>query len=267
MSATPPLAPLARPPLLIDDRESPELVKSLQCFDLPIHVRRLEFGDICFPGSGPGDQPVYIGFERKRLADLISSMHDRRLQSFQRVGMSESYDFLYLIVEGLWRPSSSGGIEEYVGSTWRPLYHNRSGVEFKQVDGFLDSMELRGGMLTIRSATTSETARIISNRYERWQKAWSSHHSHDDIYAPDPTAQFAGRARVYNRKAGYLERFISILPHCDRRSWDVAKHFKSIREAANADEREWMRALEIKKGRTIVRDIARVLRGEINGDD
>lgn len=255
---------LSRPPLLIDDREDDKLVRALTSYDVPLYRTRLEFGDACWEGSGPLG-PCLVGFERKRLTDLISSMQNRRLQGFQLIGMRQTYDFCFLIIEGMWRPTQAGGLEQHNGQGWEPVYHKQSGVEYRQVDGFIDSLELRAGVMVIRSSTVYETAAIYANRYVRWQRDWFDHRSHDQIYSPDPSAQYEGKASWRNQEPGMVERFAAVLPHCDRRSWDVGRHFKTIYDAVVAEEEEWMTALDIKKGKKIVQDIRRAIRGTNNG--
>ena len=61
--------------LLVDDREDTTLVQYLSNFGLPLAVCRLEYGDMAIQSS----EGLLVGYERKRLPDLISSMQNRRL--------------------------------------------------------------------------------------------------------------------------------------------------------------------------------------------
>jgi ERCC4-type nuclease len=206
-----------------------------------------------------------VGVERKKLsassADLIASMHDRRLQGLQLRGMAKTYDYLYLVVEGIWRPSLHGAIEVSNGSGgWRPLFYRQRGVEYRQVDGFLDSLSLRANVHVIRSATTAETASILANRYQRWQRPWHHHHSHDQIYSPHPSAQFTGRARIYNRDPGLVEKVAAQLPLIDRKAWAVGERFRSVLEMVAAGERDWREIDGI--GKKTARAVLAALAGE-----
>ena len=61
--------------LLVDDSEDSLLVQHLETFGLPLSVCRLDFGDLAIESC----DGRLIGYERKRLSDLINSMQDRRL--------------------------------------------------------------------------------------------------------------------------------------------------------------------------------------------
>ena len=79
--------------ILIDDREDRRLLNELARFtDIPVNSIRLEFGDATWTGSGPGGKTIQIGFEHKRLTDLIACIKDRRLAGSQLVGMYRMYD-------------------------------------------------------------------------------------------------------------------------------------------------------------------------------
>lgn len=246
--------------LILDDREDSSLRRALTCYDLQVEVTRLEFADACWEGRGPRG-PALIGIERKRLPDLVKSMTDRRLSGHQLRGMWQHYDYCYLIIEGLWRPDTSGGIELLSGSRWQSLYSGGSGVNFRQVDSYISSLELRGGVIVCRTASPTETAALYASRFHWWQKPWDDHRSHDQIYAVTPGDQLRrGRAALLTREPGLIEKIAAQLPGIDRKAWDVGKHFDSVQDMVLADEREWMEIDGI--GKITAKQIVRVLKND-----
>src|SRR5580704_1028800 len=93
--------------LLLDDREDQVLEQYLARFGLPLSRVRLDFGDLAIQSC----DGRLIGYERKRLPDLINSMKDRRLSGHQLKGMYSLYDRVELVVEGVWRAGDGGAIE------------------------------------------------------------------------------------------------------------------------------------------------------------
>jgi len=233
--------------LLIDDREDDRLRRYLSVYDLPVDTARLEFGDAMYEGHGP-KRPVLVGWERKRISDFVSSMTDRRLSGHQLRGMRLTYDYLYLVIEGYWRPDPYGGIEHLDGKNWRPLYASRQGVNYRQVDSYISSLELRMNVIVCRTANTQETAALYASRYLGWQKPWADHHAHDQIYCKDLLAPLnRGRALISPREPGLIERIASQLPGIDRKAWDVAAHFQTVERMMLATPNEWQAIAGIGK--------------------
>ena len=184
-------------------------------------------------------------------------MQNRRLSGHQLRGMWSLYDYSYLVVEGLWRPHESGCIETFSSGRWKPIYHLRESVLYRQVDSYLSSLELRGGVIVCRTGSTEETAALYASRYKGWQKPWNKHHAHDEIYAPGPEQQRRGKARLMSREPGLMEKIAAQLPGIDRKAWDVGCHFSSIREMILATETEWRKIPGI--GKTTARNLVEAL--------
>lgn len=187
--------------ICIDTREKGQLDRHLQRHGLPVSVTAMEFGDITWEGHGPSG-PVMVSVERKRMdawsQDLITSMTDRRLSGHQLRGMREAYDYLYLVVEGVWKEGPGGEIVIPVRSNgkteWKPLFASGRSVSYRQVVGYLDSISLR-----VRATSTGEPLRVIQTGdeyqtasrlaalYRLWtEKRWDEHHSHDELYTGLP---------------------------------------------------------------------------------
>lgn len=245
--------------LFLDDREPPELRRYMSAYDVQVEVTRLEYGDAYWEGRGQRG-PVSVGVERKYITDFISSMRDRRLTGHQLRGMSEAYDYHYLIIEGLWRPHPSGCIEVMNGGVgWKPVYTKNYSVGYREVDGYISGLELRRNVIVCRTWTMQETAALLVSRYLNWQKEWEQHKSHENLYAPPPTVtRSRGRARLYTSTPSPAALVAAQLPGIDSKAWDVASHFKTVDRLVNASEREWQ---EIKGvGKTTARQVWQWLR-------
>jgi ERCC4-type nuclease len=223
--------------LLIDDREDSSLLKYLSVYEFSTTSCRLDFGDATFSGNGPFGE-VLIGIERKRLGDLVQSMQDRRLSGHQLVGMRNYYDFLYLCVEELWRPDHNGGIEVFRSGRFVPLTTRADGCTYRQVTSYLNSLSIMGGVHILHSSGQLQTAAIYASLVHWWDKPWTSHHSHDVIYAPGPH-ELPGKATP-RRDANMVELIASQLPGIDRKAWAVGAHFPTVADMLLASESEWM---------------------------
>jgi ERCC4-type nuclease len=246
--------------LILDDREPRDLLEELKKQDIDVCQTRLEFGDCCFEGLGPSGSCL-IGIERKRLSDLISSMRDKRLSGHQLRGMRISYEYLYLFVEGVWRPGGGGGVEELRGRDFRPVISARKPASYRQVDNFLSGQELRGGVIVRRTGSVRETATQWADLYHNFQKSWDKHNSHDAVYAPDPNeGRKGGRVRFNTTEATYCFKFAAQLPGIDHViAQRVAEHFGSFWAASNAPVKEWLKIKGV--GKVIAETARQVIRG------
>ena len=85
--------------LIIDNREPKELITTLQSRVDNVSLETLELGDIIIKNDN--NETVLI-FERKSLADLISSIKDGRYkeQSFRLSHSELDNKYIYYIIEG-----------------------------------------------------------------------------------------------------------------------------------------------------------------------
>lgn len=238
--------------IIIDDREdlTPASFSHLgvECTQL-----RLEAGDYCWAGNGPDNRPVMVGVERKKIHDIIDCMRDRRLSGFQAPLMYNTYDVRYLLIESLWRVSTSGCIETLKGRDWVPLYGmeqgatRRTAVMYQQLDAFLASLEQFFGFSVAKTSTSAETVQWLNARYNWWQKPWNSHRTGKDIYAPTP-----GVKATINNRGGYTRReptmvwkMAAQLPGIDSKAEQVADYFATPVDMVLAGEVKWKAALGI----------------------
>ena len=221
--------------ILIDDRVGskellPYFPKGLAELD------RLEFADLSWLGNGP-DGIASIGVERKRLRDLLNSMQSGRLAGHQLLGLLNSYDIVYLIVEGIWRSGPATGLlEELRGNMWKPVALGRRQFMRKEVDGFLNTLEVCGQVVVRTTSTERETGVLVTNTYHWWQKEWEDHKSH--------LAMHKRRFRetgVRLEPPSVLRRVAAELTGIGwGRSELVEARFDSIREMVNASEEDWL---------------------------
>lgn len=247
--------------LLVDSRERDDIMKRLSPYDIEVALTQLDYGDFCWEGSGPHG-PALIGVERKRLTDLISSMTDRRLSGHQLRGMYKTYDHVYLLVEGMWRPTQSGAIEHFHGGGWNPLFFKGSGVNYRQVDSYLSSLAVLGHIEVCRTSFNSESAAWLVSRYNWWQKPWGDHHSHDQIYTGGPERGKGKGVRAnVSTEPGPVELAANTFPGLDRRAWECGRYFKSVQAMVNATQQEWRECLGIKEGVVVIDKVMKWVRG------
>lgn len=236
------------------DGSSPHAL-TLRRLGAATQVEELPFGDFAFSteSGGPGDRPAVIGVELKRLSDLLQCIGDSRYSGHQLPGMLELYDFSYLIVEGMWRPSESGSLEVYRHGQWRLVSHGRRTYTYKEVDSFLTTLavksrEFHGGPVMVRRTSTEyETAYSIYNLYRWWTgKSWSQHQSLTGLHiATDPRLeQLNSDSRMLKRKRDRPEHFMKTVaiqqPKVGYGKLDeIVERFGSARIMANATEAEW----------------------------
>lgn len=235
--------------ILLDPRVgSIELLEYFKSYpDIEVRVKALEFGDACWIGNG-ADGPVRVGVERKVLTDLISSMRSNRLSGFQLPGLLRSYQWVYLLIEGVYRCSSENLIEVYAGkkrragmrgvaSSWVPLTLNNKPISYREVDHYLATLEHRCGVTVAWTANKQQTVAWIVSRYLWWDKSWEKHDSHQAIYAPyehiQPGRRGMGAASF--KPVGPVEIVAAQLPGVSKKAYEFRKRFKSVVEMVGAD--------------------------------
>lgn len=178
---------------LVDDRiGSKDLLAPLQRMGVPAELARLEFGDFSFIGRGPEESQILIGIELKETNDLISSLRSDRFAGHQLPGLLRTYDRVWLLTEGIWRADPSGTLETFSGG-WRAPTAGRRPMLLADLEAWLLTQIIRGGLQNWHTATRFDTLRFLSVLYHWWtSKALTDHKSHAVIYhAPLDRASFA----------------------------------------------------------------------------
>lgn len=235
----------------VDDRiGSRELLPELKKLHLPCTLTRLKFGDVAFTGQGKRDE-VKIGIERKTINDLINSFVSGRLSAHQLPGLIQTYDYRWIIIEGLWRPGADNRIEVWRWGGWQPA---NTRVNYWQLAGYRLGLEVNGGCWTMKTANLRETATEIGIMFQWWGKSWSRHRSHLVIekgLMPD---------RILFSKPTYPRLVAAVLPGVGwEKSRAVAKHFHTVEAMVEAGPEEWMKVPGI--GKTLGLRLPMILQG------
>lgn len=176
--------------ILIDDRRGSGEFDPL--LSSPHIVCRLDYADFAWSGEGP-DGPVRVGVERKALHDLLTSMQSGRLSGHQLIGLQQQYDWVYLLVEGIWGPDHRSGMLMKVGGRgrWTVVAQGSRRFMARDVYNFLNSVSIICGIQVVRTSNKHETAHWLDATYRWWSKEWSKHKSHTQFQKPTEHAQLS----------------------------------------------------------------------------
>lgn len=215
---------------------SHELCPALISAGLPAHVGHLEFADFAFDGNGPGGT-VSVGIERKRVSDLLSSLHTGRLAGHQLPGLIRAYDYVWLFVEGQMRPGLHN-ILEYYDEPSRRWYTAMTGqrrqMTYPDIFSYLTSIETCTKVKVRCTDSASDTVAQIGGIYRWFGKEWEAHKSFVGFHHKPPS-------HVALEKPSFMRRVVKEL---DGIGWDksyaVERAFGDVMTMAIADAREWM---------------------------
>lgn len=245
--------------ILLDDRVgSKELLPLFRPLGIDVELTRLESADMAFCGLGP-DGDCMVGIERKRVTDLLQSMREKRLSGHQLPNLLRDYEYVFLIVEGMWKPGRAGEIQNYQGGAWKSLYTGGKPMLYSEADNYLNGLSLRAGVQVKRSYTPEETVAQTVNLFKNFQKKWKDHHAHSQVYAPVPSpkkAQF--RPRDLSESEKLCRDMAAQIPGVDRKCEMIMDHFKTARRMFEASPLEWKQLPGI--GDVMARRIVKLLR-------
>ena len=136
--------------LVIDNREPKELITALQSRVDNVSLENLELGDIIIKNDN--DQVVLL-FERKSLADLVSSIKDGRYkeQSFRLSHSELDNKYIYYIIEG--------NIVSFLNKEKEPVK--------KMLFSSILSLSYKKGFSILRTSGIPETIEFIVRFYEK----------------------------------------------------------------------------------------------------
>ncbi len=229
--------------ILIDNRVgSRELLSLIHGVGVQAELAGHLSTDFQFEGCGP-DGPVLVGFERKEIRDLLTSMRDNRLAGSQVGHMIEAYDVCYLVVEGYWRCGPASGLVELPGGGRGGGNHfqpARGSIRFSELSRFLASLRELGGLRIWRTFDIHDTARYLVEEWHWWQKPWDEHKTHRTLYSPDaPRPRVGHKPRIFRTEAPLKEHWLARLPRIDARAEALSQYFVSARDLANAPVERW----------------------------
>lgn len=146
----------------------------------------LPAADFCFSGNGPDpDAPVMIGIERKRLLDLITSKRLGRYSGEQLPKLHNLYEFIYLVVEGVFRTNWTTGLLEIpMGKQWGPLTIGNQTFLGLEIDSFLNEISACAGVHVRRTKDPKETVEYVLSLHHTFSKPWDKHQYATAIHRP-----------------------------------------------------------------------------------
>ena len=240
--------------LFVDDRVgSKDLLGPLNKFGVQAELMRLEFGDFAFIGRGLAGKPVHIGIELKETRDLISSLQSGRFAGHQLQGLLSTYDHSWLVTEGIWRAADSGILEVMAGG-WKTVKLGSRPMMARDLEKWLLTIHLRGGVSVQHCPTRRDTIRWISVLYKWWvDKNLEDHKSHQMFHQP-----YLDRNLLLNPST--CQRVSAQLPGIGyQKSLAVDAHFKgSVRRMVLSSQKEWERIEGI--GPTIAAKVVEALK-------
>lgn len=239
----------------VDDRiGSREFHKPLKRMGLPVGPRpvRLSCADFAFTVNGPAG-PLRVGVERKTVSEILAAFQDRRFAKKQLPRMLAKYDVVVLVVEGVADVARDGLL---MTGKWTSGFGYGNHV-YENYAKFQLTLAIKTRVIVWRTKNKTETAHFLHAFYRWGTKRWKDHKSAYVVDSLNPDTLILDERTV---KRQVFAQFPGVGWERSRR---VSKHFASIQQAVNANEREWMRALGIKEGTKIVRKLVAVLRGKV----
>lgn len=161
--------------LYIDDRiGAKELSSEVKS---PHIVKRLDYADVMFLGNGPTG-PVSIGIERKRFRDLMNSMQTGRLSGHQLIGLKNSYDYVFLLIEGAFKIGKDGYLRRPKGKAWVVERLGDRSLPSSYMYNYLLELSIFAQVIVIFQFNIQCSALWIDGVYSWFQRSWESHHAH-----------------------------------------------------------------------------------------
>lgn len=241
--------------ILVDPRiGSGDLVPELRALGCPVESVSLDFADCAFVGNGPGGEPVLVGIELKRTDDILACITSARFSGHQLPGLVQTYNEVYLVIEGIYRPNPKDGVLEVRhGKDWKPVTIGNRSWLCKDFEAFLTTVEIRGGVRLRRTSSRNETARVVSNLYKWWMCEYEDHTAHLAIHRSRDTALLT--------KPSLRFQIANVLPGLGYvKAGMAAGHFPSVKTMIMASPNEWARLPGI--GKKIANDIVDAVSAE-----
>lgn len=217
--------------------------------------KKLAAGDFYFAGNGPKG-PCLVGIERKRLRDMLNSLRTQRFVGEQIPKLIDYYEYVYLVVEGIYRTNWSNGLlEQRRGKEWVAVEAgNESHFLGLELDSFLNSLSLSQVKIK-QTKDERETIEWLVSLHHSFNKPWSEHgHKLSGIHTP-PEYALVGKASTVRRVAYTLTKVGW------ERSGAVEQTFNSVIEMCSAEPEDWLKIPGF--GKVLANRAYRELRGEI----
>jgi len=233
--------------ILVDDRTG--AVELAELLGAPHVVCHLDYADFCWSGCGPTG-PVNVGVERKSILDFLQSMTTGRLSGHQLVGLTQQYDWVYIILEGVWRADREHGMLMRMNHKGKWVAASQGSRRFmaRDVWNFISSMGVMCGVTTVATSSKWESAKWLDSIHGWWSKPWTSHKSHLQFHKPVAHAQLS--------KPGLTTRFFSQLEGI---GWDKARKlgaaFPTMKDVLEAEDWAVVDGIGPKLAKSIAKQI------------
>lgn len=191
----------------------------------------LDFADAMFFGNGL-DGTVSIGIERKVMSDLIGSMTSGRLCGYQLPGLISTYNFVWIVVEGIYRTSPTDGlIQMYTRKGWQDYKFDHRFHKTSHIIKYLLTLTVMGNVRLWFTTTPKETVHFIISLFSWWNdKEYEEHTSLMQEFEPE----------INFLKPSLLKRFAKELDGIGKKKAKlVDKKFGTPLEMCLADEKAW----------------------------
>lgn len=201
-----------------------------------VELGQMYAGDVAILGNGPGGAPVQVGVEVKRLGDMIQCIENGRFIGHQLPAMLDTYDQVWLLVEGIWREGDSGLLEVPRGAGWSSIRTGNGrggGFMASSLSSFALTLSIKLGVRVQLTGTRKQTVDWLYHLNRWWtHKTYEEHRAH--------LAFDNSTALTLVSRPSLLRRVAKELPGVGwDRSGHVSRHFNSVVEMAVAGEAEW----------------------------
>ena len=253
--------------ILLDDDPQPwERQRNERIRELAVGVNCLYSSlpcDTAFYGYGPERTPIIIGVEVKKPDDMADSVvrTGRLVQQF-RACSAFGISVMYLFFQGIIRPGPDGYLEKYVGPRKNPDGSQKSPwdvtnppVMYGQMDNFLNTVDVKGGVHVKKTSDPRESAHAIVDLYHWWQRSPEEHTSMDRFNT-------AGGAAFLSKEVPFFRKMVKEIPAVGWvRSLGFYETFRdqghSTLDVLNMSAKEWQKVKGV--GPTIANDMHKVL--------
>ncbi|MFW9899869.1 MAG: ERCC4 domain-containing protein [Candidatus Thorarchaeota archaeon] len=216
--------------IIIDNRTgSKELLKYFP--KNTAQLDNLDFGDFIFFGNGPTGI-VSVAIERKVMSDLISSMTSGRLVGHQLPGLLSTYNYIWIIIEGIWRTSPTDGlVQMYTHTGWQDYKFDHRFHKTSHIIKYLLTLSIMGNVRIWFTTSPKETVQFITSLYSWWtDKEYDEHRALMQEHEPE----------ISFVKPTLLKRVAKELDGIGRKKAGLINNkFGSVLEMCMASEDDW----------------------------
>ena len=234
----------------VDNRAgSAQMAPLLQGLGMQVELTQMSFGDVAWIGMGVDGAPASVGVEMKSLHDCIACIQSGRFAGHQLPGLIQSYDHIWLLVEGVWRARPRDGVLEYwhTDHKGRKFWDAAGGGNrkwmWRDFQGWLMSMSVLGGLRVQQCQDWPDGAAWIKMAYNWFQRP--EHKSTQVVYSGKQL--YSDQALLV--KPSLARRIAKELPKIGiTKSAAVADRFRTVEEMVNASVQDWQSIGGVGKG-------------------